>query len=347
MSHLNIFSFPVLSMENPYLYLFYNTLSKYNFHYSGGLNVNDDWLYKNFNKIDILHFHWPEDIWRVRSTNKIGRLRGVIGFWKYLRLANKLGIKIWWTVHNLEHHEGTDFVDKLGYRVLAKLSNLIICHSNYALNILKKRDYPRGKVVVMYHGIYKGVYPTPIPREEVLRNLDLDPCLPTFCCLGNIRYYKGFDLAVDAINSMKTKVQLIIAGKVHKDYNINMLSKKVSFNNRCKLIPKFLSKKEFSDIIAACDAVILPYRKITTSGLLLAAWSFDKPAIVSDHPYFRELVIGAEAAVVFFQPGNVADLAGAISKMISEDKISRLKAISKLKKRYSWENCIKSLLKNL
>ena len=112
-----IFSFPGSLTANPYLNLFYNALSKHGFSFSGGLKINDNWLCKNYKNIDILHFHWPEDVWRVRSKNKIGRLRGVVGFWKYLRLAHKLGIKVWWTLHNLEHHEGADIVDKLGYKV--------------------------------------------------------------------------------------------------------------------------------------------------------------------------------------------------------------------------------------
>ncbi len=340
-----IFSFPSLLSANPYLELFYNNLSKFDFCYLGGLKVNDGWLYTNNKKIDILHFHWPEDIWRIRSKNKIGRLRALIGFWRYLRLAKKLGIKIWWTLHNLEHHEGIDFVDKLGYKVLAKQSDLIICHSKYGANILKKRDNPRGELVVMYHGLYEGIYPSPAPRDEVLREIGFDSSLPTFCCLGYIRPYKGFDLAIDAINLLDRDVQLIIAGNVHKDYDINVLQKKVSFNKKCKIIPKFLSNQKFSDIINACDAVILPYKKITTSGLVLAAWTFNKPVIAADHPYFREISQGVEAAIEFFRPGDVGDLAKAISRFLLKAQQSRLDALNRLAQKYRWNNCIQSLVK--
>ncbi len=347
MKKIKICSFPGYLSANPYLDLFYSNLSKFDFCHLRGLKVNDNWLYKNRDRIDILHFHWPEDIWRIRSKNKTGRLRGVIGFWRYLRLANKLGIKTWWTVHNLEHHEGADFVDKLGYKVLAKQSDLIICHSNYAANILKKRDNPRCKVVVMYHGLYEGVYPPPAPRDQVLERLGLDPSLPTFCCLGNIRYYKGFDLAVDAIKLLKIKVQLIIAGNPHKDYDINSLQEKVHSTNGCRLIPKFLSDQDFSDIMSACDAVIIPYRKITTSGLLLAAWTFSKPVIATDHPYFRELVQGAEEAIEFFRRGDVLDLVEAISRFLLNGQLSKLHAIRMLKQRYKWIYCIQSLIKHI
>ena len=227
---------------------------------------------------------------------------------------------------------------------MAKQSDLIICHSNYAANILKKRDNPKGKVVVMYHGLYEGVYPAPAPRDKVLKKLGLDPSLPTFCCLGNIRHYKGFDLAADAVRLLDKRVQLIIAGSVHKDYDINSLQNKVLATDGCVLIPKFLSDQDFSDIISACDAVILPYRKITTSGLLLAAWTFEKPVIVSDHPLFRELVQRAEEAVEFFRPGDGLDLAKAISRFLSKDRSLKLQAIKNLKNRYCWKNCIKTVV---
>ncbi len=346
---INIYSFPYNIEANPYLELFYDALRDYAFIQKSGLIVNDNWLIANSSKIDILHFHWPEDIWRTRGQSKIARLRGVIGFWKYLRLAHKLNINIWWTLHNIEHHEGVDFVDIMGYRVLSKQSNIIICHSNYAANLFKKRYKTKGKIIIMYHGLYEGVYPPPEPREKVLKELNLDPSVPTFSCLGNIRHYKGFDLAAKAIANIDTQVQLIIAGNVHKDYNIDLLKKIIAQSkNKIVLIPRFLTNQEFSNFINASDSIILPYRKITTSGLLLAALTFLKPVIVCNHPYFREIFGEFKEGVKFFDPNKSHSLISAILDFISANNKNKTeKHLKLLRNKYLWKNTIKSLVNEI
>ncbi|MDQ7032495.1 MAG: glycosyltransferase [Desulfonauticus sp.] len=348
MELIKIFSFPLDIAANPYLKLFYNSLKEYGYVHAGGLVVNDLWLKGNKKNIDILHFNWPEDIWRLRGRNKFSKLRGVLGFWKYLDLARKFNIKIWWTLHNLEHHEGVDIIDRFAYLILARKSDIIICHSRYSASELRKRYKNTGKTVIMYHGLYEGVYPEPNSKEKIIKTLNLDPDIPIFSCLGNIRYYKGFDLAAKAISTLEQRVQLIIAGNVHPSYDISVLEKIIkNSKNKIILIPKFLSDQEFSDIMSISDAIILPYRKITTSGLLLAAWSFLKPVIVSDHPYFRELTEGYPNTAFFFSPKNYLELQKTLQSFLETDKNLIRSEILSLKKRYSWKECVKALISAL
>jgi len=342
-----ICSFPPIIKANPYLKLFYSALLEHNYCYAGGLYVNDKWLISNKGLCDILHFHWPENIWRLRSPNRLGKLRGVVGFWRYLRLAHKLNKKIWWTLHNLEHHEGADFIDRLGYNVLAKNSDVIICHSNYAANIFKRQYNFEGKVVIMYHGTYEGVYPNPEPKEKTCLKVGLNPQKPIFSCLGMIRDYKGFDIALKAMKYFNDDIQLIIAGEIHPQSFFYNVFYSISDKKNIFLIPQFLSDQEFSNLMSISDAIVLPYRKITTSGLFLAAITFLKPIIAVEHPYFKEIVSDCKNAAFFFSPLREMELSGAIKRFLQTDREEVLSDLKELKKRFSWNNCIKNFINSI
>jgi beta-1,4-mannosyltransferase len=317
---------------NPYQHLFYSALKDTRFF--GSAVINDRWLKSNAHEFDALHIHWPENLWRRRGKGAMGALR-VIGVRRYLKLAKCLGLKLIWTVHNLEHHEGVNWIDRLGYRILAKESDLVICHSHYAAEALIQRDRPAGRVVIMPHGNYDGIYPPPRPRNIVLKELGLNPERPVVCCLGRIRYYKGIDIAIEALRSLSGQIQLIIGGS--PDYDVRALAKDL---NGAAQISHKLSEQQFADTVGASEAVLLPYRKITGSGVLLAAWTLGCGVVASDLPYFQEISKPEPDSARFFPVGNSAALAGTILEYLSIPFQTRERAVRRLADRYKWEYCV-------
>ena len=295
---LRVACFPGFGDDDLYQKLFYDALGETGGDLVGVLTPDDRWLQDNVGRIDAIHFHWPESLWRDRGNSWLGKLRGVVGLTRYLRLAAKLGIKRIWTMHNLDHHEGSNWVDRLGYRQLAKNSDLIICHSQHAKKALQKRDRPRAPIVVMNHGSYDGVYPSPRPQGEVLRSLGLDPDKPVVCCVGLLRPYKGFDTALRAVVELDGEVQLIVAGEPGESFDSSIFDE-VDVEQGVVKIFRRISDQEFSDIVNASEAVLLPYRQITGSGALLAAWTLKRGVIVSDLQYFREIASPEPDAVAY------------------------------------------------
>ena len=55
---------------------------------------------------DVLHFHWPDSFWRRDFGRYLGRVKGIWNAREYLRTAKRAGLKIVWTVHNHDAHEG-------------------------------------------------------------------------------------------------------------------------------------------------------------------------------------------------------------------------------------------------
>src|SRR5262245_32079806 len=126
--------------DNPYLSLYYGALEKYGIVPGPPARIEDSFLRENAGAVTAVHIQYvPEQIWRIRGKSWRHRLRGLAGFWNYLRVARSVGIKILWTVHDVEHHEGSGWLDELGYRMLARRADLCIVHDDWARDQLIRR----------------------------------------------------------------------------------------------------------------------------------------------------------------------------------------------------------------
>lgn len=338
---IRVASTPESSWPNPYIELFYKAISKHNIKLVGKCPSNDKSLQRNASRIDAIHLHWPEGLWRYAKNFRLGKMRGLLGLWRYLRIAHSCRIAVVWTVHNLEHHEGVNFADKIAYRLLAKQADLLICHSQSTKETIVRRWHPGDKIIVMYHGNYDGIYPEPSPKMEVMKELGLNPDIPTVCCVGAIRNYKGIDIAAKAVKQMHMDIQLIIAGKPHPEYEINSLIKLCGVSPRIRIIPQSLSTQEFADVLNVSEAVLLPYRTITGSGAFMSAMTLGLGVIASDLPYFREMLDGHAEVGCLFEVDNEIALANAIKEYLKIPAVRRQAAVKRIAQNYSWDKVVK------
>lgn len=338
---------PDWSRVNPYLRLFYEAMSPYGVASVGEAVVNIAWLRDCRGKLDAIHLHWPEHYWKRRRRGAVRQLRYLVRFWNYLVRARKLGLKIIWTIHNSEPHERTSWIDAIGRRMLAHAADLVICHSREAAAAVEPLCRRGAEVVVMPHGNYAGVFPAPRERDAVLAELGLSPDLPVFSCVGHIRDYKGFDLAAGAATAFRGRAQFVIAGAPHWTCDITLLRRAAEELDNLHMFERVLSEQEFADVVGVSHAVILPYRKITGSGALLAAWTLGKPAIAADLPYFREAAEPEPLAVQFFRPDDAADLGRAIEECLATDEVPQRRAAAALSQHYSWSACIEPVIQVL
>jgi glycogen synthase len=70
---------------------------------------------------------------------------------------------------------------------------------------------------VMPHGNYDGAFPAPRSRELVRSELGLPPETRLLLCAGNVRAYKGTEVAVMAMQELaRLGYQLLIAGRAER-----------------------------------------------------------------------------------------------------------------------------------
>jgi len=345
---------------NPYFRLFFDALEPYGIEFAGEFEFDRRWLFDNTEKVDAIQIHFPEILYRNYMPPLLRKLRrripgvsrilqwlsvplwlyGAVYLRRYLATAKRLGMRVIWTYHDEEPHRGATLADRFAYRVLAKAADLIIFHSESGRNQYLA-NYPHvAEMVLMPHGNYEGAYPAPRPREQVIRSLGLRPDLPMVCCVGSFRAGKGLDLAVSAVAKMAGRVQLVIGGRPSAVFDTKSLEASVAKQDSVVLLPRRLSDQEYADIVCASEAVLLPYREITTSGALLSVLSLHRSVIVSDIPFFREMLGESSPGVSLVRLDRVEDLADAITSHLTVPAMTREAAAKSLADRFAWPSVI-------
>jgi beta-1,4-mannosyltransferase len=341
-------------LGHPYFRLLHQALERHGIAIAGPVEIGVSWLRANRDALDVVHFHWPETIWRVPRSDPrsffarvVHAGRELLRFARFLREAHRLGIARVWTIHNLEPHEGASVWDWFGYQLIGRSADVVVAHSAWSLEQARRRYRVTGRGLVMPMGTMRDAYPPSRPRDAVLEDLGLDPRLPMVSCLGRMRGYKGLDLACAAVERLNGRVQLVVGGPPHAGFDVGRLRHTMDRLPSSVLLARELSDQEFADVMAASDAVLLPYRNITGSAVLLTAIGFGRAVIAADLPYFRE-VLGAEPDAAALVAGDdPAVWAEAIDRFFSRPPDTRPEAVLRLADRYSWDRAVVPLVEAL
>ena len=335
---LRVASYPDRNPGNPYVELFYRALAQHGIEHAGRLVPEASWFDAAGGDVDVVHIHWPERIWRGKRVGRFDRVaavvtarsaRGVLSLARFLGRARSEGVTRVWTVHNVAHHEGASLVDRWGYRTLARRCDLLLCFSEAAAEEIRRAYGASAPVLVISHGSYKGAYPAAAPRARARERFGLRPDVPVVSCVGLLRRYKGIELACEAIEAMRGRVQLLVGGQPQRSFDVQGLVTRARASGGSILaLPRVLTEDEFSDAVAASDAVLLPYHAVTGSGVLFAAWTMGAGVIASDLPFFREMLNRAPLLGRTFRAGDAAELATAIEAYVSTPADERARAIA-------------------
>jgi glycosyltransferase involved in cell wall biosynthesis len=178
----------------------------------------------------------------------------------------------------------------------------------------------------------------------VIAALGLNPQLPVVSCLGLIREYKSADLACRAVECLRGQVQLVIGGKPIGGFDTAPLREAARRAPYVVVIARRLSDQEIADVIAASDAVLLPYRKITGSAVLMSALGAGCGVVAADLPYFREMLSPEFDAGVLVEGRDETTWARAIAAYVARDPAARRQAALRLADRYRWDRSVAHVL---
>ncbi|OEU63626.1 MAG: hypothetical protein BBJ57_13330 [Desulfobacterales bacterium PC51MH44] len=218
-------------------------------------------------------------------------------------LARALGFRIVITAHDVE-----SFGDSNSFTSAAKIlsrADRVIAHNEVSKKELISRiNLSPSRLAVIPHGNYLDWIPNHIEPSEARRRLGLPLDFPILLFFGQIKAVKGLDVLLQALPQTVArfpKLKLVVAGKVWKDdfskyeafIRENNLEKNVILNIR------YIPDDEVALFFRSADLVILPYRKIYQSGVLLMAMSYDVPVMVSDLAGMVEIVKDGQNGFVF------------------------------------------------
>jgi D-inositol-3-phosphate glycosyltransferase len=227
----------------------------------------------------------------------------------YSRLNN---LKIAATIHDINSFDkkANSFIE----RSCVNYIDGLIVHNQSSLNVLNdKLDVSVPKIIIP-HGNY-------LPFIDEVSDLKTEKSEKfTLLFFGQIKKIKGLDVLLHALKFVKERgcqVELIIAGKAWKsdlNYYINLI-KDLNLEDVVTTDFRYIPDEEVAGFYTKADLVVLPYRQIYQSGVLLLTLSYGKPVLCSDLEPFKEIIIDNSTGFLF-ESGNPRDLAEKIENII-------------------------------
>lgn len=198
------------------------------------------------------------------------------------------------------------------------LAHAIIAHNEISkLELVQKLGVPELKIKVIRHGNHAEYFAVRPTRLEACKALDLDPDDFNIVFFGQIKEVKGLDILIKAlpmvVQQSRRSVRLVIAGRVWKDdfSKYQSLIDELNLVDRVKLFIRYISDEELPAFYASADVMVLPYKRIYQSGVVLMAMTFGTPVMVSDIPGMVEVVTDGVTGMAF-RSGDPDDLANKL-----------------------------------
>jgi len=238
-------------------------------------------------------------------------------------LARLAGRKVVITVHDVESFVLKSSSVKLSYWVYRRAHGLIV-HNIYSKEaLLQYADLNPDVVDVIPHGHYLHAI-TSLPEKSLSRSsLGLLAGSKVILFFGQIKEVKGLDLLLDAMPAVLANVPeaiLLVAGRPWKcEFSrYQQQIDRLGIEANCVTHIRFIPDNEVANYYAAADIVVLPYRCIYQSGVLLMAMSYQKPVLVSDLPGMLDIVQDGVTGFVF-KKNDKDSLAEKLSTVLVED----------------------------
>jgi glycosyltransferase involved in cell wall biosynthesis len=247
---------------------------------------------------DVIHLH---------CTNS-----AAVVFLACLRWAKQ---PVVYTAHVVTPHEPVPLEGPI-YRQIHKLSDLIVAHSEFDRRRLLDEFHTQAeRVVVIPHGEY-GFFQqrdAPPDRAAARRTLGIAPDEEVALFFGYIREYKGLDLLLEAwpaVCAARPQARLVVAGdpvqlSPARREELRAWSAKVGAVHRFEYIPF----EDVSQYFSAADAVVMPYRHISQSGVLFLALSLGVPVVATRVGALPEMLEDGDNALLIppESPGAISD----------------------------------------
>lgn len=240
--------------------------------------------------------------------------------------------------HNLEDHEHNAFKDFVNLGAFSAADAFLV-HSEENRAELARR-FPRRPVCL-----------TPLPvadlrrdREESRRRLSVEGPLVLF--LGLVRRYKGVDTLLEAAPRIarETGARIAVVGEVFPDArDLEERWRSSPAAGRIIWKDEYVPEEEMALWLAACDAVVLPYREISASAIAARAIGARRPIAASAVGGLKE-VVSPGVTGELFEPGDAGGLAGAVARILSRGPDGYAPGLDRAARENSWPRYAAAIL---
>lgn len=277
---------------------------------------------------DIIHIQW----FRLYCVDRL-----------MVDVFRLLGAKVVHTAHNIIPHNPSPS-DRNHFHWFYCHSDAIIVHTLRSKEeLLREFHIEEDRVHVIPHGILPSTVNTSdveVRMKELQSRLHTDGCL-VFSSMGFQNYYKGIDIISEVWRTTpllrdNPQCMLLIVGKVEAArlddlYDIPNIH----------IVNEMVSDLDFDAYLGITSVALLPYRKISQSGVLLTALHRNIPVLVSDVGGLTEPLRHAQVGWNIGQPSVESLRKTMVSLIENPDKVLSMRndtqAFEKVKALYSWD----------
>jgi glycosyltransferase involved in cell wall biosynthesis/2-polyprenyl-3-methyl-5-hydroxy-6-metoxy-1,4-benzoquinol methylase len=269
---------------------------------------------------------FPDLLFRPSGRNALTRRWSFARRWIAVAALFRLGRHVQVVMHEAPYQDlvgRTDWRGRVGrvlWRRLVTLPETTSVHTAWERRrVAESVGVDESRIQIVDHGaaFLKRAEPD---RELARRELGLAAGQFHFLSIGFLQPHKGFDRAMRGLIQLDAdRARLHVVGSVRVPSSevvahVEELRRlAVAGSPRITLHEQYVSDELFDRWIVACDAVVLPYRDIWSSGVLERAKLYGRPAIVSDVGGLRDQADPSTRVV-----RDDAELVNAMAELASE-----------------------------
>ena len=272
--------------ENPFQFMLVRELEK-----NGWVNSTfKSWrpldLISNRKDVQVLYYHWPESFWRVA-----GKLKMILKAFQFIlvnRLAKVLGYKLVFSVHNVvPHRSDWMWLEVFMRRWIFKNFDLFVGHASNCLSEIQSQFKMEPiKYILAPHGLYENYYEQLASKDipiEILNLLESSRDSSNLLLFFNTHHERDcIQFLKKFVNSPNAKsVVLTIVGDA-----ANKVKEITDNSDNIRVYPDFFPSEYLDILMKSINGLVIPYRRITTSGIYFLALTYNVPIISNDLEFF-------------------------------------------------------------
>lgn len=188
-------------------------------------------------------------------------------------------------VHALKYNDSS-FVSIIFNKIYLFFIKNIIYHSERTKEILKNKNL-RMYYVPHFKYVFKQTYNEQSIADDIKKIASNNTI--KFLFFGNLSTIKGIDIILDSFNQLSLEelnVDLIIAGKNVENIDFTQYKSKKNYY----IFDRHINDDELIYLYKIANFILLPYKQSSQSGIFAMAAYFRKPMILSDIPYFKNML---------------------------------------------------------
>jgi glycosyltransferase involved in cell wall biosynthesis len=256
------------------------------------------WLRRN--KPDVVHAHLPHAAWMARWSRLAAPVRIVLD-----------------TVHTSS--PGT-VGRQLGYRFSGWLADAVTAVSEGAADAyLTARMVARDRLVVIPNGVNTRVWKSlPLRRESIRKEFGFHGEF-IWLAAGRLEPVKNYPSLLDALAQLPMCAHLVIAGTGPMEEELRERCAALGVASRVTFLG---FERDLMRWMRAADAFVLPSLWEGLPLALLEAGACSLPAVATDVPGSREVLVSGETGLLA-KPGSVGALADSMMAIMQMDPAAR------------------------